>query len=356
MEQDGKLVKVVDLRKKTGETLPPGEYTIKADAKGGSVEVEPGRIVVKRGDHVTVTVTRGLALVKRFEGSHRAGEVALSPDGKLVLTGHDDGSIGLWDIATGTQVANLEGHRGYVQNLTFTKDSKRFLSCGRDGTVRLWDVATRQEIRQYLGHTEGVWAARISPDERFVLTGCSDKKIRLFDLETGEEKKVLTGLDGFVHCVEFAPSGHRALSSDDPKTVRLWDLDKGQEIQTWTLDQPGRVAWCGDGQRFLTMGGKLLLWNVNKKEPILSCEGHDGRVHSAAFTSDGRFAVSSGQDGSVRFWDLKTGREVLRHQENLGQTYSIALSRDGRFLLTHGGYSKAARLYRLPQGLWTVEK
>jgi hypothetical protein len=58
----------------------------------------------------------------------------------------------------------------------------------------------------------------------------------------------------------------------------------------------------------------------------------------------------------VRFWDLKTGREVLRHQENLGEIYSIALSRDGRFLLTNGGYSKAARLYRLPQGLWPVEK
>jgi WD40 repeat protein len=357
LEQDGKVVEVVDFRTKKNLTLPPGEYTVKGDSKGGSVEVEPGRISIQRGDRVTVTVKRGLALVKRFEGPGRAGDVALSPDGKLALTGHAVG-IFLWDLANGVEVARFE--HSNVQDVTWSKDSKRLLSCGRDGTVRLWDVTTRQEIRQYLGHTDQVWAARISPDDRFVLTGCHDKKIRLFDLETGEEKKVLTGHDGPVLHVEFAPDGRRALSSDWNKTVRLWDLDKGQEIQAWTLDHKSRrVVWCSDGQRFLTCGegNKVLLWDVNKKDPILSCEGHKGTIYDAVFTSDNRFAVSSsGSDDTVRFWDLKTGREVLRHHENLGEIYSIALSRDGRFLLTNGGWSKAARLYRLPQGLWPVEK
>ena len=54
---------------------------------------------------------------------------------------------------------------------------------------------------------------------------------------------------------------------------------------------------------------------------------------------------------------LKTGREVLReYEKNLGEIYSLELSRDGRYLLTNGGWSNAARLYRLPKALWPQGK
>jgi WD40 repeat protein len=101
LEQDGKPVKVVDLRKQTGETLPPGEYTVKADAKGSTVEVEPGRVVVKRGDRLTVRVKRGLVLARRLECPSQLGELAVSADGKPVTrpsrrvrAGHDPGRPG----------------------------------------------------------------------------------------------------------------------------------------------------------------------------------------------------------------------------------------------------------------------
>jgi WD40 repeat protein len=364
-EQDGRHVAVVDLlTRQSLRLMNEGEYTVKAQGKGGTVEVEPGRIVIKRGDKVTVTVKRGLVLVKRFQAPERVGEVALSPDGKLALTGlalpgnDGDNDILLWDIDKGVRAAHFKGHTRNVHDLTFTRDSKRFLSCSRDGSVRLWDVATGKEIRQYAGHEGEVWTARISPDDKFVLTGCHDKKIRLFDLETAEEKKVLTGHEGGLVSVEFAPDGRRALSLGHDKTVRLWDLEKGQEIQAWTLDHDGRrVAWSWDGQRFLTcgVGGQLLLWQLNKKQPTLSFEGHGGehQVYRAGFTPDGRYAVSASGDASVRFWDLKTGREVLReYEKGLGEIFSVELSRDGRYLLSNGGYSKAARLYRLPKALW----
>jgi WD40 repeat protein/serine/threonine protein kinase len=232
LEQNGKQVAVVDLLKRQSlRLMNEGEYTVKAQGKGGDVEVEPGRIVIKRGDKVTVTVKRGLVLAKLFEVPNQIGDVALSPDGKYALTGENSGRIILWDIAKGVEAARFEGHRRNVHDMTFTRDSKRFLSCSRDGTVRLWEVATGKEIRQYPGHAGEVWAARISRDDRFVLTGCHDKKIRLFDLETGHDKKVITDLEEVVHCVEFAPDGRRALSCAD-KTIRLWDLDKGQEIRS----------------------------------------------------------------------------------------------------------------------------
>jgi WD40 repeat protein len=363
LQRNGEAVRIIDLRTRQAVTLRSGEYAVKVDGKGGEVEVQPGRVVMKRGDKVTVTIRRGLVLEKQFEGPRHVGELAFSADGKFALIGHDapqNHSIALWDLTRGVKVRVFQGHSSNIHDLTFTKDAKRFLSCGRDKTVRLWDVTTGKEIRQYAGHEGEVWSARLSPDSRSVLTGCHDKKLRLFDLETGAEKKALTGHDGKVICVAFAPDGRRALSCAEDKTVRLWDLDKGQEVRSWTTEHiMRRVAWSADGQRFLSCGdsGKVLLWDLSKSEPTLSFDGYERIVYQVGFTSDGRFVVACGHDGTVRFWDWKTGREVFHHNEGLGEIYSIQISRDGRRLLSSGGFnSNAARLYRLPQGLWPAAK
>jgi len=315
-----------------------------------------------------VTVKRELVLMKRFAGSAVVGDTAISPNGKLAVAGCG-ASIHLWDIAKGTEIRPIQGHKGNLQTLTFTKDSKQFLSCSRDGTVRLWDVASGNEVRRFDGHEGEVWAARISPDGKQVLTGCHDRKIRLFDFETATQQKVLIGHEDAVVCVEFAPDGRRALSCSPDKSVRLWDLGKGEQLESWTLPhQVRRVAWSHDGQRFaiaLAAGGKnapvnIEMIDLRTKKPVWSGERHGALVYGLGFTADDRFVVSSGWSigghHSVVFWDARKGKEVFRHNEDLGEIYDIELSPDGRYLLSNGGFSKAARLYRLPRSFWPVTK
>jgi WD40 repeat protein len=120
-----------------------------------------------------------------------------------------------------------------------------------------------------------------------------------------------------------------------------------------------RVAWSSDGQRFLSSGldHKVRLWDINKPDPVRLFERHAGTVYAAVFTPDERFVVSPSQDNTVRFWDLKSGKELVTHREGSGEIYTIQLSRDGRSLLSTGGArARAARLYRLPQSLWPIEK
>jgi WD40 repeat protein len=66
--------------------------------------------------------------------------VAFSPDGKRVASGDQDGSVLLWDAATGKKLRSFEGHGGYVSEVAFLPDGRRLLSCSGDATVRVWLV------------------------------------------------------------------------------------------------------------------------------------------------------------------------------------------------------------------------
>jgi len=68
--------------------------------------------------------------------------VAFSPDSRLLASALWDGTILLWDVATGTLQQTLEGHDGSVNSVAFSHNSKLLASASDDETVRLWDAAT----------------------------------------------------------------------------------------------------------------------------------------------------------------------------------------------------------------------
>jgi WD40 repeat protein len=66
-----------------------------------------------------------------------------SPGGKLLATGSDDGTVRLWDAATGSPEGSpMTGHNGPVWALRITPDGKRLITAGKDKQVRLWRVST----------------------------------------------------------------------------------------------------------------------------------------------------------------------------------------------------------------------
>jgi len=158
--------------------------------------------------------------------------VTFSPDGKTVAFGFLDGTLWLWDVASGSELRQLQKYQNFVDCVAFSPDG-RTVAClgGYDKTLWLWDVASGRELRQLQGHTDNVNCVAFSPDGRTVVSGSRDKTLRLWDVASGSELRLLQGHTSLVESVAFSPDGRIVVSGSRDKTVRLWDVASGSELR-----------------------------------------------------------------------------------------------------------------------------
>ena len=79
---------------------------------------------------------------------HQAGvhHAAFSPDGKMIVTGSNDGTVRLWETTTGKPIKTLKGHEGNVWHVGFSPDGKQVISASWDNTVRVWEVENGEVV------------------------------------------------------------------------------------------------------------------------------------------------------------------------------------------------------------------
>jgi formylglycine-generating enzyme len=278
---------------------------------------------------------------------------AFVPGGKYLAAGYNqDKDLYLWDIATGKVVRKFVGHTDGDNGLAVSPDGKRMLSWGKDRTLRLWDVETGKQLKKLEGHTDKAQGV-FSPDGKSILTFSPDKTLRLWDADSGKELKKLTGHDGAVTGC-FSPDGKQILSSSPDHTIRLWDVETGKEIRHFgipkekTLDAyfvacGRRVAARCDDRKFRlweTANGKLL------REIDLSELGGD-RWKIMTASPDGRLGLVSLGDGSVRVYDLASG--ALIHQyAGAARAQSFSFTPDGNFAVS-GSFRRGLYVFRFPK-------
>ena len=163
-----------------------------------SVAVSPdGKRIVSGGDK-TVKVWEadtGQDLLTLAGHSEPVNSVALSSDGKRIVSGSGGsftsagslpGVVKVWDSATGQNLLTLAGHRGWVTGVAISRDGKRIVSGSWDNTVKVWDADTGLNLLTLNGHTGIVTSVAMSPDGKRIVSGSWDKTLRVWDAHTGQ--------------------------------------------------------------------------------------------------------------------------------------------------------------------------
>lgn len=208
--------------------------------------------------------------------------LAMSPDGKRLAGGGDDGGVQLWDVATGKPAARLSGHTDWVLALAFSPDGKLLASGGHDGIVRLWEVASGKKLLDIPARAaaapntppppaNSVLALAFRPDGKLLAIGGSDAQIHLANVDDGKLIRSLAGHTSSVTGLAFHPAGVFLASSSKDRTLRLWKPPEPQ--------------------------------------PLKVLEGHTAWVQDVKFVAQGTRLASVGADQTVRFWDLAEAKK-----------------------------------------------
>jgi WD40 repeat protein len=239
--------------------------------------------------------------------------VAFSHDGKTLATGNWEkktrrGSAQLWKTATGEQQLVLEGRD--VMTVALSQDGRYMLTGGADKTPRLWDLTSGKQIHLFQGHTKAITAVAFSPDGRTIATASKDHTARIWRLNSGRPvgQPIQLLHENIVSAVAFSPDGKLVVTGSHDKSARLWHTATGRPHgqPLVHVDKVAAVAFSSDGQMVATgvwkmwvRPGEARFWDVATSKSLGPPRPHSGTVRSLAF--DGRILLTgSGKD--VRFW------------------------------------------------------
>lgn len=299
-------------------------------------------------------------MTKMEERSASFLAVAFSPDGQRLAAASLDGTVGLWDPQTHSNLATLRGHKGQVYTVAFTPDSRSLYTGGEDGTVRHWDVMTRQEGGSPIEHALPVGNVAVSPDGHTLAIECWDNYLHLRDLPSGRTQKLrYTPAERCPGSHVFSPNG-RLLAFSTGNNVRIWDLEANQE-RTVLRGSTGNIInlrFLPDGRHLVSACefGRPLLWDIERPEKLPTLRGFREGVRSMAVSADNRWlAVGSGdfydpqRPAEVLVFDLASQQPLLPPLEHPQSVDSLSLTAEGKLLAT-GCRDGSVRVFTLPGG------
>jgi WD40 repeat protein/serine/threonine protein kinase len=292
--------------------LPPQPNSIYA------VAISPdGRFLVSSGMSGVLKLwdlfRRSEAAVLRERGFGSA-PFAFSPKGDRLAAAINEGprrsAVKVWTVATREITAEIPHD---AQALVFSPDGMKLLLLSQDMTVRTWDFEQRQFVQQTKVQAEGFQrrVTAFSPDATRLAMGDDDGHVRVIDLASGSETSDIAAFEDAIAALAFSPGGESlaATARFTQTIIKLFSPASGAELgqlaghASWV---PG-LTFTADGKRLVSSGADqtVRVWELDGHRELIALQGHLSEVNCAAVTPDGKTIVSGCKDGTLFGWDVE---------------------------------------------------
>jgi len=336
----------------------------------------------------------------------------ISPDGKTLASRTNGHTVGLWDVGTGQLSTEASAsHQRSVTSVATASDGEILATVARDGSVHVWQTATGKHLDRF--PLEGLSSVAASPSDKMIAAGGgyrlsraklelhgslqirsldahtvaadvkfsdvigalayskdgrtiaaatnnttfgqldeADEAILIIDAKTGNTLTRLSGQKGNFAAVAFAADGKTLFAVHTDATLRHWDIESGKVVRASKVagherDYISHVAFSANRETLVTcetFGKSLVITDVASAKHVRTIAVPNTLGNLLAISPDGRILASACQpimrtdtefDERIHVWDLATGRELLALDAATdGTVASLAFLPDGRTLVS----------------------
>ena len=293
--------------------------------------------------------------------------VAFSPDGSVLVTSGDFGSLHTWDGKTGGAIGSFAGHTGPVKSVTFL-DDKTLASASDDQSIRIWDANPGWILERTIGsqddsttiahrvtavdfsadssqiliaggipsrrgelqvfntvdgsrtfslpqaHDDVIYAARFSPDGKRIASGGADKYLRTFDVASSQQIRRFEGHTSYVLGVAWKRDGQLLASAGADSTVKVWNAETGDQqrtIETFRRHVTA-VQFIGETDNIVTSCGdkQMRIHNAANGGEVRIFNTPTSWLHTVGATPDNAVAAAGDANGNVYLWNGNNGQQL----------------------------------------------
>jgi len=293
-----------------------------------------------------------------YSGS--VNQVAWSPDGSLLVTAGDDGSVWFWDGTSGEKLTSIQMNIStgnsqasdlVVWSITWSPDGSYLAAGSGDGNMQVWEVSRLERIIEVKAHEQHITYLAWSPLEERLVSAGADGRARVWNV--ARDNMVLSLPENQYVGADWSPDGkHIAVGFDPPRdqkyggVVSVWDIATGKPVFETSADKDRNWGWymidfSPDGKYIIartttgiwpdtTDTNKLYMFDSQTGEVVRLFEtGRDTLLILPDISPDGKLVAAGDYEGTFYFWDMSTG-DLLKTMTCLSWAHLIKWSPDGR--------------------------